>query len=426
MPRRPGGLAPAQASTSLAAGVAALAASAVVLLGGAACQTADVPAVCQTTQQLELPGTPLSLLSETHLDRIGDGFGLSGADLDRLTVRWGTIDVGGPGRDAGGSPLVGESAVRLRPAAVGPWIARTTVATPGDTILVLQVLAAANGSDAELRIVVVPDVVVGDPASPPDAPASTKIAVIPGGLGPVATPAIDFAASRSGERAGIVWVDPATGGVEVLTLSASGTPVGAPAELGRAPTVACLGFAAGKDELTVAYYTYPTPDVPSMTITELSRSGAAGDPLVLILEGHAAGCPLLTPTDAGYAIAFKDGQGAWLGLYTAPPANSLDLAPFASTAAFGGNLPPLVSLTPMPSGFGVVASRAHSAELWSLTPKGTRRPSVLTFPTIQGAIGAVSGTTAGGGVALTYADYSAVEGGVGSDGRRFFLRAACP
>jgi hypothetical protein len=41
-------------------------------------------------------------------------------------------------------------------------------------------------------------------------------------------------------------------------------------------------------------------------------------------------------------------------------------------------------------------------------------------------MGAISSVPVGGGLYVTYADYTAVDGGVGTAGQRYFLQATCP
>jgi hypothetical protein len=227
----------------------------------------------------------------------------------------------------------------------------------------------------------------------------------------------------------LAWLDPTAGGVEVLALSATGEPMGAPAVVDKAPAFACLGFVQGKGALTLVYHRYAdtSTHVPTFVITELLDSGSIDVTLALSLESHAAGCPQVTPTDGGYAIAFQDVEGSWLGIYDGRT-NALALSPFAAAVVFGGAplQPPLAGLARMGADFAAVLEGARGGELWRLAPSGARRAGRLAFPSMQGAIGHISTQPDSGSLTVTYADYTSVDGGVGTQGQRYFLRLTCP
>ena len=115
----------------------------------------------------------------------------------------------------------------------------------------------------------------------------------------------------------------------------------------------------------------------------------------LILD-HPAGCPQLTPTDAGYALAFQDDEASWLGVYD-DSTSTLSINPFVAAVTFGGAAlqPPLAGLAPAGSDFEVLFDRAHGGELWRLTPlanwlrEHARSRFLLTAPPLRlpGAVG---------------------------------------
>jgi hypothetical protein len=386
-------------------------------LGLAACQSSDSgTGGCQLSQQTILPGTPLTLLPDARLDRAGDGFVLLGVDADRATIRWATLD------PAAGQ-LGTERALPL-PGGVpagGPWLAVIGAQPPNDSVLIASARVAANGSDAEILVASVP---VDDGAfNPGDQP----VAVIPGGFAGGATPTVALAASRPGVRAALAWLDPAASSVKLLWLSALGQAVGTPVDIDTAPALACLAFGPGQRDLTLVHYKYAdtTTRIPTMEITELLETGTVDGTLDLAFESHEAGCPLLVPTDAGYALAFQDQVGSWLGIYLTQ-GNRLTLSPFAAAVAFGGAYlqPPMVGLTPMGIDYAVLFDRVRSGELWRMAPGGARK-GVLVFPSMQGTIGGISTQPAPGALTATYADYTSVDAGVGTAGQRFFLTASC-
>ena len=104
----------------VAFGLAALA------VGAAACQADVGDAGCQLTQQVTLPGTPLTLLQDARLDQVGNGYFLLGND--GTSVRWGKLSADGV--------LTGEAAYALPPGVTSAYFAVAGVESPGDTVLV--------------------------------------------------------------------------------------------------------------------------------------------------------------------------------------------------------------------------------------------------------------------------------------------------
>jgi hypothetical protein len=397
MPRRPGGV----GALGLFAGLGA------ALAGACTTSTAGTGG-CQTTRQAELPATPLTMLPAARLDTVGDGYMLSGVTDRGTTIRWAAVD--------GAGAMGQEQTMALAAAAGGPWLTFTSDKQPGDTLLVAQ--AIAKGADAELRVTAVPS---GGAATPPP---GAPLAVVTGAAG--GAPLAALAATRTGSSAVLAWVDPALG-VRLLGLSPAGQGLGTPVDLGAAPVVACVGFAPGKKELTLIYYRYPdrTSRIPTLVITELTGGGAVDSTLELQLDSHDALCPQLIATSDGYALAFQDAQGGWLGVYRAAT-NRVSFSPFVAALDFGGGdlQPPLAGLMTAGADYGVVFSRTSGGELWRVGATGSRL-GVLRFPA-AGTVGDVSTQLVAGGIAATYADYTSFEGGVGTDGKRIFLSATCP
>jgi hypothetical protein len=401
MPRRAGRLAVAFAS-----------------LGATACQPADPgTAGCEISQEVTAASSPLMLLANARLDPVGSAFVLTGADADGATARWATFD---PASAAVGP----ERAFALPVGDAGPWLRPSSEKTPGDTLLVAVAVVAANGADAELHVVAASS----NASSPTAPPLGPPVAVVPGGFANGVMPQVALGASRGGPHAVLAWLDPTAGAVTALVLSAAGEPIGAPFVIEKAPAFGCLAFAPGKSALTLVYHRYAdtTTRVPDFVITELTEVGAVDGTLALVLDTHAADCPVLTPTDAGYAIAFHDAEGAWLGVYEAT-GNTLTINPFAPAVAFGGAAfqPPLAALAPMGGDFATILARLHGGDLWRLSPGGPPRAGHLALPSLDGAIGGISAWPDSGILTATYADYSTVTNDVGTAGQRYFLRLSC-
>jgi hypothetical protein len=367
------------------------------------------PGGCRFTQQAELPGTPLTLIPDARLDTVGDGFMLSGLDADGTTLRWAAVDGAGAMGQEHSLPLTGSGA--------GSLLTFTTDKQPGDTMLLGT--AVSKGADAELHVTAVP--AAGASALPAPGPALALVAAA------APLPLAALASTRTGSPAVLAWADPGAGDVKALWLSPAGQPIGAPVEVSADRVVACMAFVPGKQDLTLAYYTYPDAKarVPVLFIAELLADGTVGPTLQIVVDGHAASCPRLIATDAGYAFVFQDSQGSWLASYRTD-SNRTTIVPFAPAVDFGGaaQQPSLAGLATAGADYAVVFSRAVSGELWRVSGAGTQE-GVLSFPSAQASFGQVSTQPLSGGLAATYADYTAGPRGAGTGGVRIFLGTTC-
>src|SRR5262249_53945152 len=193
MPRRRSGL------TDRMTGHALFVGSAVAFLGAVAgCQTSPGDNGCQMKRQIVMPDTtPLSLLPAVRLDRLGDGLILFGADA--TAVRWTTIDAAGS--------IGAEQALALPTGTLHAYYAVARAASPGDTVIGGALVPAANGTDAELRLIAAP---IGD-ASMAGA-AGTPVVTFGGGANPAnQLPMVAMGTSASAMYAGAAWLDPASG-----------------------------------------------------------------------------------------------------------------------------------------------------------------------------------------------------------------------
>jgi hypothetical protein len=393
---------------------------AALALCAAACQGGEVgTAGCETTLSVSVAASPLTLLASARLDRVATGLALTGVDLNGATVRWARVD-------AAAGALGAEQSLTVPVGGAGPWLALTSDKSPGDTVLVAEAQVAANGADAELHVIAAPAT-----ASSATAPAlGPVLAVIPGAFAGGASPSVALAASRSGPYAVLAWIDPAAGAVTTLNLSAAGEPIGdKPTVLDTAAAFGCLAFVPGKGAFTLGYHSYADTKtrIPTFVITDLFDGGSSSpSTLSLLLDAHAAGCPQVTPTDGGYAIAFQDGEGSWLGAYD-DTTKYFTISPFAPAAAFGGAAlqPSLVGIATMGTDFAVAVAGPHGGELWRIEPSGGRRSGRVIFPSMLGDVGGISTQPSAGSLMATYADYSSRQAGVGTAGQRFFLGVSC-
>ncbi|HXT98139.1 MAG TPA: hypothetical protein VN853_17715 [Polyangia bacterium] len=408
----------------VAVAIAALACAA------AACQADSGDAGCQLAPQQTLPGTPLTLLANARLDQVGGGYFLLGNDDTAL--RWGAVS-------ADGSTLTGEQSYALPSEATALYYAMAGLESPGDTVLLGYLRTATSGTGAELAVLALP--VDG---SPPSAPA-VSAQPFPGGF-PAAT-SVAMISSRAGMNAGLAWIDDSAGRVMVTSLDGTGTETtagGIATSSAATPPFQCLQFSPGKDDLTVVYFAAATgvqvqgggASLPGWIIAETNEGGSVDSSTTLAFtsSSSANGCAQIAPTQAGYGITWRDGEGYWLANYTAQGNMLAGPYLFASASSFGGASlePPLSGLAPFGTDYGVLLSRPFDVELWRLDDMGDRHPGALIFPSVDGVFGQVSALPPGNpavpsmnGLVVTYADYTSASGVTPATGSRIFANAVC-
>jgi hypothetical protein len=405
MPRRGRGLTP----------LAALFAS-----GIGACSTDLTDSGCRITLETALPGTPLTLLSDARLDRVGTGFFLLGSDGS--VVRWAPVGADGS--------LGVEQSFSLAAGVSSPLVAVAGVDAPGDTILIGWVASAPNGG-SELDVVAVP-------AATGQA-TTTASAVMTFSTGPAAGDVV-MASSRAGMVAGLALIDRAGNVVKLALIDGTGHLTGDPFAISSTGATSmpfgCLSFAPGKQPLTVTFVAETSESAgtteagpPTLNIVDATEAGAIdvnqSGPVAML------GCVRLSPTTSGYAWVWADDQGAFL-MTSMGTSYSMPQS-FASAGSFGGAAlaQPLAAVAPFGADFGVVLEMPHGVELWRLESDGQRRPGSLVFPSISGSVGQVSALPiAGAGsspnvLAVTYPDYTTAPADGTPAGRRVFLTATC-
>ncbi len=385
--------------------------AALALAAVAGCQAGPTDNGCQITKQVVIPGTtPLALLSEISVVRVGGTTVLLGSDT--TSVRWVTIAQDG---------TVGiEQAAALPPDTLRAFYALAGVDSPGDRV-VIGVLVA-NGSDADLRLMVAPT----DDGAAAGAPGPA-IATFGGG---VSTPGqVAMGTSVSSMYAGVAWIDGLN--PTYAFVDGQGAVVGTPAVIENAlgSGYSCLGFAPGKQELTVTYKREPTdPQIgPIWLIADLQVGGAIDTLSLSVAQvgGKMSCAQTVLYDDNGsreYAIVWQDRSGSWLSVYYGPGGGGVDSYGFASSTIFGGAdlQPPLMGLaTFLGKDFGVLFAKPHSVELWRTDWVGNLRSGSLVFPSLQGDVRNVASVSSTNLLTSTYADYT------GSEGRRLVIDASC-
>jgi hypothetical protein len=396
----------------------AAAAAGAVVFAVAGCQAGSSDNGCQITRQLVLPGTtPLPLLTEVRIDRVGAGFALIGSDA--TSVRWSMVDARG---------AVGTEQVFALPAdTIRAFYGLAGANTPGDTIIIGVLVPAANGTDAELRFVAAPT--DGSAAPPP----GMAVVSFGGGADPQTPPLVAMGTSASAMFAGAAWLSPETGLPMYVFLDGQAQVVGGEPlviDNEQVSGYSCLGFSPGKQELTISYQRAPLDPRagPSWLIADATVDGSVTTLRLHVAQqlGGLMSCARTATYDnvgsPEYAIVWQDTSGSWLSVYQGPQSGQVKSFPFASSTDFGGPdlQPPLIGLAAFGSDFGVLLARPHAVELWRLDRAGNRRSGSLVFPSLQGEISGVSSTASSSFLTSTYADLT------GADmGRRLVIDAVC-
>jgi hypothetical protein len=382
-------------------------------LAVAGCQVAPTDNGCQITRQVVLPDTtPLALLSDVRLDRVGATTFVFGSD--GTTVQWLTI--------AGDGTVGTEQSVALPDGTIGSWNALAGVDAPGDHVIIGILVPAANGSDAELRLISAP--ADGSPAGEP----GEAIATFPDGV--TTPPEIALGTSASAMYAGVAWID-AEQGPTYAFVDGQGQLVGSPGtiETPSGPGYRCLGFGPGKAELTVSYQRAPAAQLAGaiwMT-ADVAVDGAINTLSLNVSQGGGnMGCARTALYDNGgspeYAIVWQDESGSWLSVYYGDQVGTVKSFPFSSSTDFGGAdlLPPIRGLATFGNDFGVLIERSHAVEVWRIDAVGNRKPGVLVLPSLAGNVGGVASVPSANLLTSSYADYT----GDGT-GRRLVIDAVC-
>jgi len=419
--RRSDGLTGRTFGTAAGSAVIVVAAAAVAAAG---CQASAGDIGCQITRQVVIPDTTtLALAPEVRIDRVGDRLVIFAADT--TAVRWTVID---------GSGAIGaEQALALPAGTLHAYYAVAGAAGPGDTVIVGALVPAANATDADLRFIASPI----DDATAAGAPG-TPVVTFGGGADPAnPLPMIAMGTSASAMYAGAAWLDPASGFPSYAFIDGQAAVVGSPAivESEPASSYSCLGFAPGKQELTINYQKGPTDPLigPTWLIADIPVGGGIYTLKLNVAQPNGTmGCAQtvlydpMTGASPEYAIVWQDPSGSWLSVYYGAVTGQVKSFPFASSTDFGGPdlQPSLVGLQAFGSDFGVLFMRPHSVEMWRVDRAGNRRSGSLVYPSLTGnvaAAAAVARQVAGQNLlSSTYADLTG-----GGMGRRLVVDAAC-
>ncbi len=374
-------------------------------LVGAGCSD-ELPASNCLIEKYRIDGTPLTLLPDARLDRVGAGFVLLGSDGDN--VRWASLGTDG---------VIGAERAVTVPAHVGqPWFAVAGINGPMDHVVVAFVPAGSPPTGAV-------DLMTFSVAF--DSPMPSPPAVL--GQIPAAAQ-VAMGSGRGGMHAGLAWAVPGGSNVSARILGGDGRTIGSDLVLADAGAFGnCLRFSPGKGDLTVGYVDMSgVPPAPKFRAIEISAAGTAQPAFSLQVGTEPPGCVELAPTDTGYGVAWhSDRIGTFFGVYE--PAimqfpthlilGDVLISPEAGPMNLGG-------LGWMGKQYGVVFTRATGAEVWPFDALGQRKGSLPVFPSAVGHTGSVSTQPVDRVLYATYADYQAPVDK--SAGIRFLVKVSCP
>lgn len=394
--------------------------AACIVVAGAGCQAGPGDIGCQITRQVVIPDTtPLALSPEVRIDRVGDRLVIFAADA--TSVRWTVIDATGA--------IGAEQAVALPAGTLHAYYALAGAASAGDTVIVGALVPAANATDAELRFIASP---IGDGTAA--GVAGTPVVTFGGGADPGnPLPMIAMGTSQSAMYAGAAWLDPASGFPSYAFIDGQAAVVGSPAIIENEPasSYSCLGFAPGKQELTINYQKGPIDLAtgPTWLIADVPVGGGVYTlKLNVAQQNGTMGCAQtvlydpMTGASPEYAIVWQDQSGSWLSVYYGAATGQVKSFGFASSTDFGGPdlQPALVGLAAFGSDFGVLFVRPHSVEMWRVDRAGNRRSGSLVYPSLAGNVASAAAVAGQNLLSSTYADLT----GAGM-GRRLVVDAVC-
>jgi hypothetical protein len=393
---------------SLVAALPVVLASAMCALS-AGCDGELGPPQC-AIQEMPLAGTPLTLLSTARLDRSGTGMVLIGSDSGGQTVRFARLSTTGQ---------LGTEFQAAVPAHIGgPWFAVAGSASAGDRVVIAYVVgppAASAGVQADLMTfaVLLDGTAVAEPVS---------IAKVPD---PRTSPLrVSMGSGRAGMQAGITWAVQGATAISARVLNGDGMPAGAQATLAMVDDFDCLRFSPGKQDMTIGYVDLSGLP-PKLTFMgfEISEAGAVQPYFSVRIGTEMPGCVELAPTDTGYALAWHNRIGTYLGVYSPPNVES-NLVVGDVRIPDG---PPVVGgVGWMGKDYVLVFDRTTGAEAWRLDLRGQRKGGGLVFPSLRGHVGRLSTQPVGSLLYGTYADYSSADPSNETEGQRFLVSLGCP
>jgi hypothetical protein len=405
--------------------------------GAFACRK-DEPLGCTAEVVIPLPSSPLTDMKDVRMHRAGDDFVLVGVEGD--TVRWNRVsEVGVPA--AGG-----ETTLTLPARAVGPWLAFTGKAAPGDQLAVVIGVkrppkAAGQAEYVELQVIT-------QDAGGAAAPAKTLLE-LPPVPGAEMSLRVSMGTARSGRRAGLAWgFEGQRVAPRFLVLKPDGEINGTPLDLTGAGTRwDCLTVVPSRTGLGVSTVgraaTQPGP--VSWHLIELNddSSGTGGSPAshsVMFSDVTEMDCPVVAPIlpgtktpKGGYAIAWQNADGTYFAEYLEkeiPDGGTMGTVNkdiVKGAVRFGGptKQPKVACIAPVGKDFAITFEATTGPQVNRFDVFGNPVGSTLHLP-VDGTPGPVSAWPGRDAFFETYLDLPRLGAGAPpSARRRLFLKSTC-
>ena len=387
---------------------------------GSACQNNDNgPAGCEISQQASVPASPLTLLADAHLERLGATFALTAVDDDGATVRLGNLR-----RDRGRArPRADARAAGRRGRPVGDArepdrSGRHAARRRGDRRTERRRRRAARGGRPDVRRRPRPRLI--------SAPRwRSSRGALAGGAGPT----VALGASRAGPHAVLAWIDPKTGAVTELVMSAAGEPIGQPRVLEtgarlRVPRVHARQGRAHARLSQVPGHHDARPDLRDRGARRRGRRrhDARAVPRFArrrLPAGHAHERRLrhCVPGRRGVLarrLRRRDepAHHQRRSRTRRPSAAPTCSRPWPGSRPWARTSAPCSISSHRRRSSGVFRAAPDAPAASGCRPRRARRDSISTQPD-------------SGIITVTYADYTSVDGATGTAGQRYFLRLTC-
>lgn len=387
-------------------------------------------------------GDSVAMLSSARLERIVGADGrermvLIGADRDG-TVRWGVLP-----RDASRTQLVDEASAVVPAHVAGPWFGLARNAVAADRVVVAWGEASATGEPFDIRAYGA--LAEGGAAA---VPSTTQLLV----SGLDATTTVTMGSARSGTAAALAWW-PAGTGLKVGVVGGDGAllpdqplSIDPPSDRGTFTGFGCLGFLPGIEDITLGYLDRVSSGTTRWSSAELVSDDDTHWGIPTSYDYHLATgiktCPVFTgqPGRDGYAFAWQDQGGTWLGfgreieVVDADPVGTVDTGRVLSATEWTGAPPSVVGVGVLSRDRYLVAFDAPEGyQIWPVTDRESAgAPRALPRKTGSLGVGGFayqpsSDVGGDGGIGndlwVTYADYS---NSTRTQGSRYLIRVSCP
>jgi hypothetical protein len=402
----------------------------------AGCSSSSAPPCAQVTAQTLASDSPLALIPDAALIRVGDGFVLAG--LDGTTVRWGRLN--GDGLISGESQFELPELPAVMPdgRSLGPVFAVTQKVAPGDQLVATMLVEKAGvpntyevhayvhdqGSPAP-SLHVLGDMLASEKSGTlrvvAGSPVSGKTALVLWGIGGQAAPINYQILGTDGD---------ALGGVQKFLDNPDASKI---------PLWDCVDISQNMDTLAVTFVEDADPS-PLWHRYDLNDDGSTqGEALIYIRWGQVADCRIAsspTPLPGGYLVAWQNSKntgGTYFAQMSPPlpdagPDDRSDISsnPILSSEGYGGysRMPKLLWAAPIDSGYeftvGLLASKGP--EVMRFDVLSDPRGSSVRLPTTASRVGPVSAWVGRDATWVTYLDMPAKVGA--APGLRRLLRVA--